>query len=70
MSVNFDDLCLVFYAKLVDGFLRVNLSGLKHHGREVGTIRTIGEVLCLEAKCRVLAEGSAMLTLVAISPVV
>ena len=60
----------VFDTKFVDSLLRVNLSRLKHHGREVGTVRTIGEVLCLEAECRVLAEGSAMLTLVAISPIV
>lgn len=68
--VNFSNLCLVFYTKLVDGFLCVNLARFEHYGWEVSAVGAIGEVLCLKAECRVFAEGSAMLTLVAISPVV
>ena len=38
------------HAELIDGLLRINLSGLQHHGREIGAVGTVGEMLCLEAE--------------------
>lgn len=68
--VNFSNLCLVFYTKLVDGFLCVDLSGFEYYRREVSAVGAIGEVLCLKAECRVLAECCAMLSLITISPII
>ena len=61
---------LLVCAELVNGLLNVDLSGFQLCAGEVCTVGRIGEVLCLEAKARVLAEGGAVLTLVTVCPVV
>ena len=61
---------LLVGTELVDGLLHINFAGLQLSAGEVCTVGGVGEVLCLEAQARVLAEGGAMLALVTVSPVV
>lgn len=59
-----------FDSELVDGFLRIDLSGFQNDRGEVGAVRTVGEVLRFKAERGATSEGGAMLSFVAVSPVV
>ena len=56
-------------AELVHRLLCVNLARLEDDAGEVGTVGAVGEVLCLETECTVLAEGGSVGALESVQPV-
>ena len=54
---------LFLYTKLIDCFLSVSFSWLQTAARKIWMVRSIWELLCLEANCAAAREGSSMLSL-------
>lgn len=50
--------------------MRVHIAGLEHNAGEVGAVGAVGEVLCFETEGAAAAEGGAVLSFVAVGPVV